>query len=608
MNRAWKKIEFVVSSASMTERLALVFFLITFCASLLAGLVSYQLSKNIIRQSASETAGRATATVASSIDSFLDLADQTAISVYADRNLHIYLNLPPVVLSQTDYQDDIEATVVSALAVNNSVSFINIFGINGFSYTGTYYQGDQTDFTSCNAYYTELGLDAQSARPLWLGNQKVRMNHSSASNMILLVRYIRNIYSYDIIGIMVAGIPESALSKQYMSAGDRPFVIDPQGIILSDTDKDNLQNTWAQEDVLSSLSLSPSGGNVSFYTEDGIRLFASYAKLEKNSWYFINIEDYYAVFRNNYFLLNSILLILFVDILLSFWVVLHISKRMTMKLNHLLDTMKQAQRGDLTVRFAAQGQDDICRIGNYMNQMLNQISYNLAEQEHAKEVQRLSEIRLLQSQINPHLLYNTLDSVHGHLENGHFDMASQILQSMSSFFKLSLSKGEFFLTIERELDLIRYYLNIQRMCRNKDIHFVVTGDPLLMAIKIPKTTFQPIIENSLLHGFDGETTDGQIDMELQRVGEKIEIHITDNGTGLTDDQILALNKNINQVSLSPNTGSYGLWNVNQRLRHCFGRDSGLVIESEFGEYTRVTITMYDRMEPKEDLYVSSYDC
>ena len=220
--------------------------------------------------------------------------------------------------------------------------------------------------------------------------------------------------------------------------------------------------------------------------------------------------------------------------------------------------------------------------------LMESISNNFLEIQRIYKQKQQSEIRLLQSQINPHLLYNTLDSALCLITKNDNRTAIHILEELSRFFKLSLSKGNFFVSFSTELSHIKSYMELQKLCRNKQIELRVTGDRTLWSVKIMKMTLQPIIENAYLHAYEGIANDGIITIEIKSCNEILHIEVTDDGTGIEDEELAQLQESL--LSEEPTVG-FGLWNVNQRLKKVYGSEYGLTIDSEFGEFTRVTVTM-----------------
>ena len=588
-----KSIRDIWAYAPLNKKIAIIFLTITIVTSVIVGLVSYQLSKNVITDSSIEKSQNAAKTVANTVDEFFNTADQTFISIYSNQDLITYLDYEKFSADRDiqKAQQIVETAVSRARQLNNAVKYINIYGMNGFAYTDYYYYSEKnTDYYSCDEYYSGFGLYDTRRTALWIPNQNANIGYSKI-RLLTLVRYTRNIYSLKITGIMTMGISEASLCKQYLSTNNNIMIVDSDGYIVSDYDKTLIGTKLQHSSILESLATGNNTGTVDFTDDDGTMLFATYSIIPSTGWYLLSVEDYFQIFKSSYNLLTNIIIILLATIIISSIVLLLVSKALTASLSRLFTTMEEAMAGNLSARFRPSNNDEVNRIGIYLNDMLRQISENIRYREQSERLARISDLRLLQSQINPHLLYNTLDSVHYNLETASYKKAAEILKSMSSFFKLSLSQGDILIPIERELSLIRVYLDIQRICREKNIELIISGEKTF-PVKIPKMTIQPIVENSIMHAFHGDEINGRITIDIHKNSDKIIISVTDNGIGMTNQQCSKINENIQSPHRGLEQKHYGLWNVNQRLKNTFGNNSGIVIQSEFGEFTKTIITIY----------------
>ncbi len=221
--------------------------------------------------------------------------------------------------------------------------------------------------------------------------------------------------------------------------------------------------------------------------------------------------------------------------------------------------------------------------------MLDEISKASQQREADLKANQLMEIQLLQQQINPHLLYNTLDSLLWYLQQNQNDQAIALTSSMSEFFKISLSKGSDFVTLGRELQLIQHYLEIQHVARYQDIHLICDVSEDLYDYPVIKLLLQPIVENAIIHGFAGYRDDGTIRIEALKIADLLEIVVTDNGIGILPEEIEEIQQILRQNIKEKQGRCFGLYNINRRIVQTYGANYGLSIESEISEYTAVRI-------------------
>ena len=199
---------------------------------------------------------------------------------------------------------------------------------------------------------------------------------------------------------------------------------------------------------------------------------------------------------------------------------------------------------------------------------------------------RKTELKALQAQINPHFLYNTLDSIAWMCEQGRSTDAVNMVHALARLFRISISRGHELIPIARELEHAEHYLEIQT-CRYKNqFTYAFHVDPACLDYYCNKITLQPIIENAILHGLDLLVEEGHIDVQVYQEGEDILFCVQDNGVGMSPEQVSA----ILEQDAQDRTG-IGIKNVNDRLQIYFGKGYGLRIVSELDMGTRVEIRM-----------------
>ena len=203
---------------------------------------------------------------------------------------------------------------------------------------------------------------------------------------------------------------------------------------------------------------------------------------------------------------------------------------------------------------------------------------------------RKAEFDLLQAQINPHFLYNTLDAIVWSAEAGNEKQVVKMVGSLSEFFRSSLNKGKEIVTIREELSHVRSYLEIQQIRYQDILDYEIDVPEELYINEIPKITVQPVVENALYHGIKEKRGGGKISVTGREDGGDYIITVTDNGIGMEPDRLKEVRDGL--TDSSPDSKKiYGLYNVNQRIKLDFGDEYGLSIDSVYDEGTTVTIRL-----------------
>lgn len=229
-----------------------------------------------------------------------------------------------------------------------------------------------------------------------------------------------------------------------------------------------------------------------------------------------------------------------------------------------------------TLQTDIQGSEEIVELNASFNQMMGRIKELTDSLVAEKEEQRKSELKALQNQINPHFLYNTLDSVIALIDKGENDKAEDMIVALSRFFRISISKGHNVIPLSNEIEHARNYLLIQKMRFGNSFAYDISVEPGLEKYYVVKLILQPIVENSIGHGLkEGEV--GHIGIKAYAEGPFIRFDISDNGYGMTSAKVEEL-----MNSLKDNTvyQGVGLKNVYQRIRIYYGEQADVLIHSE----------------------------
>ena len=262
-----------------------------------------------------------------------------------------------------------------------------------------------------------------------------------------------------------------------------------------------------------------------------------------------------------------------------------------MPIKTLERAVKELEAGREEVDIDVSGPYEIERLGHSIRSMVSTMRHlmdDIIEQEAQK---RRSELDVLQSQINPHFLYNTLDSVVWMTENGRTDEAILMVTSLARFFRISLSRGSNIIPIADELEHARHYLTIQKMRYKNKFSAVIAAEDGVEGLYTIKLIVQPILENAIYHGMAYADGDGEITVRARRDGEDVVIEVADNGPGIPEETVERLLDQSYAAAPGTKGSGIGLRNVHQRIRLTFGEEYGLAIHSEPDAGTTVCIRL-----------------
>ena len=237
---------------------------------------------------------------------------------------------------------------------------------------------------------------------------------------------------------------------------------------------------------------------------------------------------------------------------------------------------------------------EVKQLSTEFNFMLDKINSLLERIVEEQKVLRKAELKALRAQINPHFLYNTLDSIKWLICSGDGKKASELATSLSTFFRLSLSGGNEEIPIRDEVEHVRHYLFIQKLRCGDNMNYILDIDAEIENFKTPKLILQPIVENALFHGLNKKEGAGLIKIVAKRKDEQtIIFEVFDDGLGMSPEELDSLNQRINDPLLQSTAGSHGyaIRNVNQRIKLSYGDKYGIHYKSKYNVGTKVSVTI-----------------
>jgi two-component system sensor histidine kinase YesM len=281
-------------------------------------------------------------------------------------------------------------------------------------------------------------------------------------------------------------------------------------------------------------------------------------------------------------------------ILFSIVAAWRISKSIYIPIKKLHDVTTTITRHDLEALVSTDNADEITALGLSFNLMVGKIKELLDAKLEEHEKLKKAELRALQAQINPHFLYNTLDTIIWMAEARRMDQVVELVRVLSRFFRISLSKGKDWITVREEIEHIESYLAIQKIRYRDILDYQIDIPEALRDSHVLKLTLQPLVENALYHGIKNKRKGGSIVVRGRQLpGGLLQIQVEDNGIGMAQERLAQVRA---QLDLSADDGvvaegGYGISNVHQRIMLYYGPEYGLRIESEYLRGTRVSLVI-----------------
>ncbi len=288
-----------------------------------------------------------------------------------------------------------------------------------------------------------------------------------------------------------------------------------------------------------------------------------------------------------------IFLTLLIGMVILISVSIYMTDRITKPIAELTTSMKAVEKGDFDIQIDVSGEYEVVQLAKRFNLMTARIKSLMGQVVDEQEAKRKSELSALQAQINPHFLYNTLDSIIWMAENGKQQEVVKMVTALARLFRISISRGKNVITVKEELAHAENYLTIQKMRYKDQFEYTLDIQEEVLELRTLKLILQPIIENAIYHGIRQMVDEGEILINARLEGDDLVFEVQDNGLGMEDHIRQGLLTRHPEDAASPATGvkvgGVGVSNVDERIQLLYGKSYGLTIESELEEGTTVTL-------------------
>lgn len=324
------------------------------------------------------------------------------------------------------------------------------------------------------------------------------------------------------------------------------------------------------------------------------RVYCNYKTIGGTDWYMVTAIPVNNMLEEGNILLVRFLLIYLVILILGITLALQLNNSIVKRISFVISKMQSAKYGVPTPLDTEGGTDEIGDLIDTFNYMTDHLNNLMKQQEQSAKELRYSEFKALQSQINPHFLYNTLDMINWMAQAGKFSDISLAVQRLSRFYKLSLSKKSLIVSVRDELEHVELYVQLQNMRFDGNIHFLIDIPDEMLYYEIPKLIFQPIVENSILHGIlEKDSKEGNIVIMGWMEKEDLVFVITDDGVGIPPEEIDTILTGAKESHAGSNIA---IQNTHTRLQMYYGSDYGLTYRSVLGQETSVEIRIPARVK------------
>lgn len=483
-------------------------------------------------------------------------------------------------------QDKSVRKTIENITLLGEKSFVTILLENGAYYTNYAIY----DYHPQNYFETNWMRQLQSLSgydSLWVGAEPTvfaydRLQHPYQISMARTLRDTnQDIYGYVIVTILETKIRE-VLHNQ--TENEVILLANSENEIISSTDEAMIGEQIPFVDQLKKETSQILEWN------DAEQL-VTMTQFPVNDWNLIAVIPYKQATHNINSIFTNVFLLLFLSFILFLIILVLLMNRITFPLKELNRSVRKVQQGDLSFQVDVHSQDEVGQLATSFNDMIVRINEIFEEVKQTELRKRQAELAMLQSQINPHFLFNVLNSIRMKSLKANDEESAQMLLSLSKLLRATIGSTNEMIPFKEELELINDYIQLMNKRQKNKMIWITDIMEGAESIVVPRFIFQPIIENAIIHGLQQD--EGVISMEAIIHNDTMRVMISDNGKGMSEVTLKRLRQSIyaNQTSIqsSSSFSSIGLANVNERLRLTYKSNSKITIESKEEMGTRVII-------------------
>jgi len=552
----------------------LVFFLLVTLASLGALSSSFFiLTSGIIRENSKRLLADLIHQISSEIDALFTDAQRTLEMVANDPKIQQVLRRP--------YPRDTAQLYSMELEVDNQLSFVqsymkDLFGIyligaNGTAYKSNFLSGKEGEWTKA-WWYRDI-LDA--AGPVWLGPHPGSFTVETIRQPIISCgRSIKDKASGRSLGVILVDIEVQSIERLLKAnlGGGYIGLLDSGGRVIC-----GIQGSDNGEDQAARLP-EPAASQLRYSR-----------RLQVNDWSTVGLIPKRALTRDLGSVAQLIAALFAAICLVDVLAALYITARLTAPIKKLMLLMKQVETGDFSASMDITSGDEVGRLAESFNLMVRRLDDSMRQLFLNQQKLRKAQLAALQAQINPHFLYNTLDSVCWLARAEKKEEIVRTVTALTKLLRIGLSKGDEVIPVREEVEHVRNYLIIQKMRYGQILDYSLDVPEELNEHKIVKLVLQPLVENALYHGIKNKEGKGHIEVSARREGRAIVFSVSDTGVGMAEEKLRALEGSLNDPEAR--SDGFGLKNVSDRIRVYFGEGHGLSFRSHPGQGTTVSFSI-----------------
>lgn len=578
----------------------------------LVGFLSYKNSEGIIKENSTDYSRDILHMIRLRLDDYLDNLIQISQDLLYEEKIY------EVLKSSGNIQDplriyEIQNSVNSHLKMM-VISRPEIRSICIYSNDGRmFYQDDNTREAGSRSDLPYEKMFAQARKENGKPSLYVVADENKRAKDVYMIRQINDRDDFDELGLLIMHVRKELFDEVYQGLTgnlENIMILSPDMELVASR---NIVNPNIMESMLNEGISGYMGEKI----DEKAGMFISYITQEMTGWKIVSYVRLDVLYKDARTLRNNIIMLCIAAVIVLSAVTLVIAVNIVKPINKLVNGMKKVQEGEGNVQIEVDREDELGFLQKTFNEMSGEIHHLVNWVYREQLTRKEAELKALQSQINPHFLFNTLEAINWMAQLNNVPEISETVSDLSDLMEASIGRDDRLITLEEEFQYADKYISLQKRRFGDKIELIKNVQPDVLGIEIPRLLIQPLIENAVYHGIERNRGRGTITLNAYRDKKGcLCVEVIDNGAGMEPEELeelnarLTLDNNAYFRGLGGNRRkSIGIENVNRRIKLFYGEQYGLKMESMVGEFTKVTIRIpcEVNMDNREGFYVQGSD-
>lgn len=590
LQKVFKHFNARIKTNSIQFRLYIYFVIIIIVTLSVVGIFSFKKSEEIISRQTIKSTQQIVQQTTGNIDFMLKEVEKVTFNIFANKDIRTMIQYAQSedLKDRLYTKDVIQYILYNAISYRDDIDSVYIVDENSNLYHNT------KDYNVSNSATIRLLLDYSKAIEangslVWMETHVDEFNEGESKYILSGCRVLKDFDMSRRIGLLIANVNEDKLYNECIRTNLDPggylYVIGKNGKVISHPQKDKL-NTDVEKAVLDGIK--DTNGSFTYGSKDNKKLIV-YNTSGYSGFITVGEIPLRELLRETYSIRNFILLVGVFTIIAAFLMALIFSQSITRPIKSLVKSMKKAEEGDFSIRVDIGGAEEIKSLKSSFNRMVGKIDELIRKVYEEENKKKEAELQALQAQINPHFLYNTLNSIKWMALLHNMQNINEMVTALSNLLYHSMNKSGDIISIGEEIESLKNYVLIQKYRYSDRFEVIYDYDTGILEYKTLKLILQPLVENSIFHGIENKKDKGRIWVKVRLEDEKIGFEVADDGVGITPEKLQDILSRRGAGDRKRGLSGIGIYNIDERIKLNFGMEYGLKLYRREGGGTRIEV-------------------